>query len=146
VRTDMLHGDVIAGMSAYDELDHEIVDVQQSAYRPVRGHVPAGEGDTGCAWSADVGEEFAGHHMQRLRDVGYRPDDDVRRDVLRLLLLDSLVPITVDAQVSDGVVTLTGTVGAECERQGAKYLAGLVPGAVGVIDELVSAGPSAFVS
>jgi hypothetical protein len=33
--------------------------------------------------------------MQRLRDVAYRPDDDVRGDVLRLLLLDSLVPITV---------------------------------------------------
>lgn len=29
---------------------------------------------------------------------------------------------------------------------GGKYLAGLVPGAVGVIDELISAGPSAFVS
>lgn len=53
-----------------------------------------------------------------------------------MLVLDSLVPVTVGAQVSDGVVTLTGTVGSERQREGAKYLAGLVPGVFGVIDEL----------
>jgi len=56
--------------------------------------------------------------------------------VLRALLLDSLVPLSVDAQVRDGVVTLSGTVGSERERKDATYLAGCVPGVIGVLDEL----------
>ena len=55
---------------------------------------------------------------------------------LRALLLDWLVPMTVDAQVRDGVVKLTGTVGSQRERQDATYLAGWVPGVFGIMDEL----------
>jgi len=80
--------------------------------------------------------EWAGRHRQRLRDISGRANADVRRHVLRALLLDSLVPLSVDAQVSEGVVTLTGTVCSERERKDATYLAGCVPGVVGVLDEL----------
>jgi osmotically-inducible protein OsmY len=38
-----------------------------------------------------------------------RGDVDLRGDVLETLMLDSLVPLRVDAKVRDGVVTLTGT-------------------------------------
>src|SRR6266540_5604348 len=38
-----------------------------------------------------------------------RADAELRGDVLRALMLDSLVPNTVDAKVEDGFVTLTGT-------------------------------------
>ena len=136
MQTEMLHGDVIAGTSSYDELDHELVDAELLPYRPVRKRVMPDDGDSGCAWSADDGEEFADEYVQRLRNVVDRPDDDVRKDVLRALLVDSLVPMTVDAQVCDGVVTLTGAVTAENERADAMYIVGLVPGVLGIIDEL----------
>jgi osmotically-inducible protein OsmY len=68
-------------------------------------------------------------------DVVRRDDAEVCRDVLRALVLDSLVPLSVDACVSDGVVTLSGTVGSDHERKDAIYLAGRVPGVVGVLDE-----------
>jgi osmotically-inducible protein OsmY len=135
LQTAMLHGDVIAGASTYDEFNHELLDSDLSGYREVRANGLPGAGKDGWPWDAD-GDEFAGEHAQRLRDVLPRPDGEVRTDVRRMLLLDSLVPVTVGAQVSDGVVTLTGTVGAERQREDAKYLAGLIPGVFGVIDEL----------
>jgi hypothetical protein len=66
-----------------------------------------------------------------------RDDSDVRGDVLRALIQDSLVPLSVDAQVQDGIVTLTGTVRWHRERDDAVYLAGCIPGVLGVIDNLV---------
>ena len=38
-----------------------------------------------------------------------RDDEDLRGDVLEALMLDGSVPMTVDAQARDGLVTLTGT-------------------------------------
>lgn len=70
------------------------------------------------------------------RQVRGRLDAEVRREVLRALLLDIQVPMTVDAQVRDGIVTLSGMVGSECEREDAKYVASCVPGVLGVADEL----------
>jgi hypothetical protein len=66
-----------------------------------------------------------------------RDDSDVRSDVLRALMLDSLVPLSVNAQVQDGIVTLTGAVSSHRERDDAVYLAGSVPGVMGVIDNLL---------
>src|SRR5262249_26291750 len=91
--------------------------------------------DEGCAGSNDGNQQFA-DRLHQQRDITSRPDADVRSEVLRALLLDSLVPLGVDAQVSAGVVTLTGTVGSERERKDAMYLAGCVPGVIGVMDEL----------
>jgi len=115
MQTEMLHGDVIARMLTSDELDQEFGqagDVVLSGYRTARG--PMADEDV-RAWSRE---------LQRLRKITDRADADVRRDVLRALLLDRLVPMTVDAQVRDGVVTLTGTVGSQRQRQDATYLAG----------------------
>lgn len=140
MQTDMLHGDVIIGMSTYDNLDHELAPVTALSDGGRPWCVPAQlhwlADDDGKAWSADANQESADRHRQRLRDLTGRPDADVHRDVLRALLLDSLVPLSVDAQVSVGVVTLTGAVSSERERKDATYLAGRVPGVVGVLDEL----------
>jgi osmotically-inducible protein OsmY len=70
------------------------------------------------------------------REVWERPDAEVQREVLRALLLDSLVPLTVDARVREGTVTLSGLVGSEWERQDARYLACCVPGVLGIVDDL----------
>jgi hypothetical protein len=110
--TEMLHGDVIAGTSIYDHLDHEFgeaSDILLSGY-PTRGRHWLAD-DDGSTWDVDDNQQFADQRRRRQRSRTARPDADVRRDVLRTLVLDSLVPLTVDAQVSDGVVTLTGTVG-----------------------------------
>ena len=137
VQTDMLHGDVIIGMAVYDELDHALGTANYAdlcGYRAARQHrLPP---DDGCARGDDGSEDLAAEDVQRLYDIASRPDADVRREVLRALRLDSLLPLTVDVQVSDGVVTLAGTVGSQRERTEAVYLAGCVPGVIGVLDDL----------
>ena len=74
-----------------------------------------------------------------------RDDADVRGAVLQALMLDSLVPSTIDAKVNDGWVTLKGTANWQFERDEAEFLAGNVLGVVGVDDEvsIVPDGPPA---
>jgi osmotically-inducible protein OsmY len=136
MKTDRLHGDVIAGMSAYHELDHELVTAgtEVPVYRPAGSGWPA---DELARWSAGDDDELTGDQVARLLQAARRPDADVQRDVLRALHLEGLVPLTVDARVADGIVTLTGTVGREQEREDARQVAGFVPGVAGIIDGLV---------
>ncbi|HVN62835.1 MAG TPA: BON domain-containing protein [Gaiellaceae bacterium] len=74
-----------------------------------------------------------------------KEDADLRGDVLQALMLDSLVPPTIDAKVSDGWVTLTGTAEWQYQRDEAELIAGNVFGVVGVDDaiELDTPQPSA---
>jgi len=133
MQTDRLHGDVIAGMSAYHELDHELVtaDTEVPRYRP---GWPAHK--LAC-WSAGDDHELTGVQVNRLLQVARRPDADVQRDVLRALRLEAFVPLTGNVRVADGIVTLTGTVCCEQEREDAKQVAGWVPGVLGITDALV---------
>jgi len=133
MQTDRLHGDVIAGMAAYHELDHELV----TAGAEVPGYRPGWPAHELASWSAGDDDELTGDQADRLLHVARRPDADVQRDVLAALRLESLVPLTVDVRVADGIVTLTGTVGSEQEREDAKQVAGCVPGVAGIIDDLV---------
>ncbi|MEO8457329.1 MAG: BON domain-containing protein [Chloroflexota bacterium] len=55
-------------------------------------------------------------------------DAELRGAVLQALALDSRVPSAVDAQVNDGVVTLTGTVHQGFERDAAERTPRNVPG------------------
>ena len=64
------------------------------------------------------------------------PDADLQRQVLRALLLDTRVPLTVDARVHDGIVTLTGLVASEWERGHARCSASSVPRVLGIVDHL----------
>ncbi len=140
MQTEMLHGDVIVGMSTYNDLDHELAPVTALSDGDMPGiplprqHLLTDEDRR--AWGPDDNQDCTDRHRRRVRDITDRPDADVRREVLRALLLDSLIPLSIDAQVSDGIVTLTGIVGSERERKDATYLAGCVPGVIGVMDEL----------
>jgi osmotically-inducible protein OsmY len=49
-----------------------------------------------------------------------RNEADLRGDVLHALMLDSLVPKTVEALVGDGYVTLTGSVNWRYQREEAE--------------------------
>jgi osmotically-inducible protein OsmY len=81
----------------------------------------------------------------RILNEDRRNDADLRGDVLRALMLDSLVPATIEAKVDDGWVTLTGTANWQFERDEADFVAANIAGVVGVENEieLVAPGPSA---
>jgi hypothetical protein len=130
METDRLHGNVIAGISAYHELDHELVtaDTEVPECWPADDLAFPGAGDD---------YELTGDQVDRLLQVALRPDAEVQRDVLCVLRLEAVVPLTVDARVNDGIVTLAGTVCWEQERQDAKQAIGCVPGVLGIIDNLV---------
>lgn len=72
-----------------------------------------------------------------------RDDADLRGSVLQALQLDGMVPSTVDAKVSDGTVTLTGTAPYQFQRAEAEYIAGNVPGVFWVDNDIVLRVPVA---
>jgi osmotically-inducible protein OsmY len=65
-----------------------------------------------------------------------REDADLRGDVLQALMLDSLVPTSVDAWVENGVVTLSGTVEWQYERDEAEFVAGNLLGVVAIENDI----------
>ena len=70
-----------------------------------------------------------------------RDDADLRADVLQSLALDSLVPATIDAQVDDGYVTLTGKAEWQYQRDEAESIAANVVGVLDVEDDVELIGP-----
>ena len=72
----------------------------------------------------------------RLMNDDRRADAELRGDVLQALMLDSLVPKTVDAKVDDGFVTLTGTAGWQYQRDEADFVASNIAGALDVFNEI----------
>jgi osmotically-inducible protein OsmY len=75
----------------------------------------------------------------RLLTGSGRDDADMRADVLRALMLDSLVPSTVDATVTDGYVTLSGKADWQYQRDEAEFVAGNVAGVLDVWNDIVIA-------
>ena len=59
-------------------------------------------------------------------------DEDLRGDVLEALMLDGSVPMTVDAQARDGLVTLTGTAQWHYQREAAEIRTASVPGVANI--------------
>jgi osmotically-inducible protein OsmY len=64
----------------------------------------------------------------RLLDDSKRDDAELRGDVLQALMLDSLIPTTVDVRARNGCVTLSGTADWQYQRDEAEFLAASVPG------------------
>jgi len=65
-----------------------------------------------------------------------RDDAELRGDVLQALMLDSLVPKTIDAKVENGFVTLTGKADWQYQRDEAEFVASNIVGAFDVFDEI----------
>ncbi len=76
----------------------------------------------------------------RILTESRRADADLRGDVLQALLLNSLIPTTVDAKVGDGYVTLSGAVDWQYQRDEAAYVAGNILGVTGVDNEILVGG------
>jgi osmotically-inducible protein OsmY len=73
--------------------------------------------------------------VRLMGDLG-RIDADIRGDVLQALMLDSLVPRTVDAKVLTGEVTLTGTVDWQYQRDEADFVASNIVGILDVFNQI----------
>jgi osmotically-inducible protein OsmY len=78
----------------------------------------------------------------RLLNDDRRADADLRGDILQALMLDSIVPSSVDAKVDDGYVTLTGKADWQYQRDEAEAVASSIVGALDVIDEIELAHPT----
>jgi osmotically-inducible protein OsmY len=68
----------------------------------------------------------------RIPDRDRRSDEDLSGDVLEALMLEGSVPMTVDAQARDGLVTLTGAVDWHYQREAAESRTASVPGVAGI--------------
>jgi osmotically-inducible protein OsmY len=77
----------------------------------------------------------------RLMGEHKRIDADLRGAVLQALMLDSAVPPTVDAHVSESVVTLVGTADRQHQRDEAELVAGNVRGVLGLVNEIRLTAP-----
>jgi osmotically-inducible protein OsmY len=71
-----------------------------------------------------------------------REDGELRRDVLQALMLDTLVPSTIEVGVSDGFVTLTGGADWQYQREEAEFIAGNILGVTGVENDVYLAWPT----
>jgi osmotically-inducible protein OsmY len=98
----------------------------------------------------DVERVYGVKHVDNKLDVQImneerRANADLRGDILQVLTLNALVPATIDANVADGFVTLTGTANWQFQRAEAESVTSSVRGIISVVDEvrLVSPGPSA---
>jgi steroid delta-isomerase-like uncharacterized protein len=65
-----------------------------------------------------------------------RADAELGGDVLQALMLNSLVPATVEANVDDGIVTLTWTANWQFQRDEAESAATNILGVIAVQDEI----------
>jgi osmotically-inducible protein OsmY len=74
--------------------------------------------------------------------VGARRDDaELRGDVLQALMLDAIVPSSIDASVYEGVVTLNGQAQRAFQRDEALRVAGNVRGVLDVWTDVLVTGP-----
>jgi osmotically-inducible protein OsmY len=65
-----------------------------------------------------------------------RDDADLRGDVLQALMLDVLLPMTIEARAREGVVTLTGTARWRFQRDEAEFLTAGVPGVTAIRNDI----------
>ena len=81
----------------------------------------------------------------QILDRDRRDDSELRGAVLQALMLDTVVPSTIDVEVVDSFVTLTGTSSWRFERDEAEFVASNVPGVISVVNDvdIVPPAPSA---
>ena len=133
---DDLQRRVVAELSADPRVDGETFQVSAAGDRvTLRGTVSslrlkraAGRAVARVRGVASIANEV----RVELRAADRRDDEDLLGDVLEALMLDISVPMTVDARVWNGLVTLTGTVRWHYQREAAESRTANVPGVTGV--------------
>jgi osmotically-inducible protein OsmY len=99
---------------------------------------------TAGARRVHVVKRVANELQVRLMGESKRLDADLRGAVLQALMLDGAIPPTVDARVTDGVVTLTGTAQWQHEREEAELVAGNVVGVLALVNEIRLTTPAPY--
>jgi len=136
VTDDDLKSHVAAELSWDPQVDSEAIEVSAvSGTVTLRGTVPSLRlrRAAGLAAARLRGVTRVGNELQvQVPDPDRRDDEDLRGDVLEALMLDCSVPMTVDAQARDGLVTLTGTAQWHCQREAAEFRTASVPGVAGI--------------
>jgi osmotically-inducible protein OsmY len=137
---DELRRQVAAELSWDPQVDSEMIEVSaDSGAVMLRGTVNSlRQKRAGSEAAARVRGVIRVANELRVRIPGgdQRDDDDLRGDVLEALMLDGSVPMTVDAQARDGLVTLTGTVQWHYQREKAESRTAEVTG-VACIDNAI---------
>jgi osmotically-inducible protein OsmY len=72
----------------------------------------------------------------QVSDEDRRADAELQADVLQAFTLNSVIPATVDARAAGGVVTLSGTVIWQHQRDEAESICASVSGVIAVDDEI----------
>jgi osmotically-inducible protein OsmY len=133
---DDLRRDVAAELCWDPQVDSAAIEVSAaSGMVTLRGTVASlGHKRAGGNAAARVREvtRVANELTVQIPDRDRRDDEDLRGDVLEALMLEGSVPMTVEAQVRDGFVTLTGTVEWRYQREAAESRTAGVPGVVGI--------------
>jgi osmotically-inducible protein OsmY len=133
---DDLQRDVTAELNWDPQVDSAAIEVSAaSGMVTLRGTVTSlGHKRSGSNAAARVRgvTRVADELTVQIPDRDRRGDEDLRGDVLEALMLESSVPMTVDAESRDGFVTLTGTVQWHYQREAAECRAASVPGVVGI--------------
>jgi len=80
----------------------------------------------------------------RILNENRHEDADLRGDVLQALMLDALVPGTIDANVKGGFVTLTGTADWQFQRDEAEFIAGNVADVTGIENDVDLTSPTPY--
>ena len=137
---DDLQLDVAAELSWDPKLDSKAIAVSAAdGAVTLRGTVASfrEKREAGKAAARVYGVTEVSNELQvRMLDSSRRDDADLHGDVLQALMLDSFVPMTVDAKVRDGVVTLTGTAQWQYQRDEAEFLTASVPGVSGLKNDI----------
>jgi osmotically-inducible protein OsmY len=138
---DELRRQVAAELSWDPQVDSEVVEVSaDSGTVMLRGTVDSlRQKRAGSEATARVRGVIRVANELRVRIPGrdQRDDDDLRGDVLEALMLDGSVPMTVDAQARDGLVTLTGTARWHYQRDEAESRTAEVPGVADIDNAIV---------
>jgi osmotically-inducible protein OsmY len=137
---DELQGDVAAELSWDPRVDSQEIAVSADAGAiTLRGSVASLRHKREAAKAAAriYGVTQVRNELRvRRADGSPRDDAELRGEVLDALMLDGLVPMTVDAEASSGFITLTGTAAWHYQRDEAEILAASVPGVLAVANDI----------
>jgi osmotically-inducible protein OsmY len=145
---DQLQADVAAELWWDPKIDSRAIAVSADAGAvTLRGTVssPREKREAGTAACRVYGVVGVDNELDvRLLDDSKRDDAELRGDVLQALMLDSLIPTTVDTRARNGFVTLSGTADWQYQRDEAEFLAASVPGVSAVQNDItLTAAPKA---
>ena len=129
---EQLQADVVAELAWDPKVGSEAIAVSADAGTvTLRGTVDSFRAKREAGKAASRVYGVIGVHNEldvRLLIDSKRDDAELRGDVLQALMLDSLIPTTVEARARNGSVTLNGTADWQYQRDEAEFLAASVPG------------------